>query len=103
MLMDVIGLIASIMLLCADFAMCSHQGSCPRASYVDGVKPDGVYQCRMPYGCRERQGPRGGWDSRCDGALEYTRRVFCLPDEIAVVDLRGIVRCEPRLRGDVAP
>jgi hypothetical protein len=90
----VISVILTLVVLCLDFAMWPHTGTCPRAGYVDGVEPSGAYRCRIPFGCMDVRGPRGGWTSDCDGALEYWRRVHCEASERAVVDLRGIVRCQ---------
>jgi hypothetical protein len=94
-LLAVVSLLITIGALCFDFATWSHEGGCPKTGYVDGVSAPGVYRCRIPVGCHDRENVRGGWTSDCDGALEYTRRIFCGANERAVVDLRGIVRCEP--------
>jgi hypothetical protein len=90
----VISLVITLGVFCYDTATWSHEGTCPRVGYVDGVTASGVYRCRIPLDCREFQTARGGWSSDCDGALEYTRRIFCGANERAVIDLRGIVRCQ---------
>jgi hypothetical protein len=89
------GLLITIGVLCFDFATWSHEGGCPPHTNVDGVTAAGVYRCSIPLGCREHENVRGGWTSSCTGELGYWRRIFCGVDERAVIDLRGIVRCEP--------
>lgn len=95
-LLAVLSVIVTLVVLCIDIATWPHEGGCPRAGFVDGANAGGAYRCRIPLGCHERQNVRGGWISDCDGALEYTRRIFCEDNERAVIDLRGIVRCVSR-------
>jgi hypothetical protein len=99
MLSHVLLAIASLVLLCFDFAAYRTELACPPTWMAGRTTADGFTSCRKEVGCVDRVNVRGGWTSDCDGELEVWRRIYCDPGERAAVDLRGIVRCV-RLTGD---
>lgn len=94
MIWNVLLAFASLVLLCFDMATHPRTLECPRGWDAMGTSARGDTGCRMAYGCVDRRGMRGGWTSDCDGELDVYRRIYCDRGERAVVNLRGVVRCE---------
>ena len=93
-LADVLLAIVAIGLLCFDMLHGTREIECPHGWRPGGVAAHDRTSCEYVYGCVDSPNVRGGWTSKCDGTLVLQRQLWCDSDERAVVDLRGIIRCQ---------
>jgi hypothetical protein len=93
--MNVLALVSALLLFASAIARPT-RGACPGGFYTAGVRPSGGFLCVRPYGCVERQGPRGGWTSECAGELELESDVYCTSGEVAITRDGVTVGCEMR-------
>jgi hypothetical protein len=69
---------------------------CPDGYHVERARADGTYECARPYGCRDRAGARGGWDSTCEGEQRFRGELYCTGGTRAITNADGAtVGCQP--------
>lgn len=78
MLVDVACALLSIVLLCCSMVTRPATARCMAGFYVDGVQPDGVYECRRAPGGDPLYDGAGGFPDRTvDRPGWYRSRVYC--------------------------
>lgn len=77
-IVDLAGVLLSIVLLCCSMAMRPAGARCPARWYLNGVRPSGVYECRrVPGGSPLYDGAGGFPDRSVDRPGWYRSRVRC--------------------------
>lgn len=78
MLVDIGSALLSIALLCCSIVTRPSTAACPMGSYVNGVRPSGVYECRRkPSGNPLYDGAAGYPDRTVDRPGWYRGRIYC--------------------------
>ena len=95
MIADVILSFVTALLLLVAVAARPEHGRCAPGFHADGIRRSGYFECARPYGCRDAQGPRGGWTSTCAGEERVGSRIYCTGGTQPVLDGDGVtVGCQ---------
>ncbi|MDQ3295101.1 MAG: hypothetical protein M3619_00765 [Myxococcota bacterium] len=91
----VLGALGSILVLCAAMALHPRAASCPRGSWVNGVRPSGRFECRVDIGpdC-DMRGARTCPEVPDVGGV--AGRIYCERSEMPLVVNHRTVACRRR-------